>query len=58
MSDEIVLGIKRGLITVISNPSNLPIMIKDYDTDGMDKEQYDLLHDERGDFTIYEPEDA
>ena len=46
--NKIVIGIEHGMAYIIHNPTNLPIVIKDYDTDGMTEEEYDIKTDENG----------
>jgi len=46
---QIILKVDGGMVSVISNPTNLPVMVRDYDTDGYDAEDYDLKTDVNGD---------
>ena len=49
MTKGIILKVEGGSVSIISNPSKLSIMVRDYDTDGYDEEQYDLKTDKDGD---------
>ena len=54
--DPIILKVKQGLISSVDNPSNRPILIRDYDIDGLDEDRFDINKDSHGSYTEYEAE--
>lgn len=39
---KIVLNVVGGAVYVVYNPYKLPIMVRDYDIDGIDEEEHDV----------------
>jgi len=45
---KIILTVEGGSVFVKHNPSKLPIIVRDYDIDGMDEDEYDIKTDDGG----------
>jgi hypothetical protein len=45
---QIILSIEGGVVFVLDNPSKLPIIVRDYDIDGLDDDEHDIKIDSDG----------
>jgi len=48
MSREIIIELSGGHVSVVANPSNHAIVVHDYDIDGYDEDEYEILKDKAG----------